>query len=670
MRKNLLFALTVSSMLLLSSLNIQAADNGPDYLNMSLQDMMDMEVTSVSKREEKASQTAAALYVITQEDIRRSGLQSVPELLRPVPGLQVAQSGSQNWAITSRGFDSQFSNKLLVLVDGRTVYNPVFSGVAWDVQNMILEDIQRIEVIRGPGATLWGANAVNGVINIITKSAKDTQGTLVTAATGTQERVSGAARYGGTEGDFYYRAYGQYFDYNQQHTLTGAGANDAWDNGQGGFRMDWSGSGKDTGTLQGDTYKGQENVSRLLPATSIVSPSLFQAASDVDNVSGANILGRWKHQFNQDPDINLQAYYDDVIRSYQFEGLGTGWHLQTFDLDLQHNLLVNKYNNITWGLGYRRINSNETNGFYVSFSPENYYENLYSGFLQDKISLIPDELFLTLGSKLEHNDFSGFEYEPSVRLAFTPNPRNTLWGAVSRAVRTPDPANQNESLILAPTGHSTPTAFVAEQGSLASVSEDLIAYEIGYRVLPLDNLSADVTGFYNDYSKLVSLSTQSASLRFDPVMGNYFYVPLVNGNSNNGETHGVELASTWEVTPKIKLNGSYTIYASHLNITGSSLVTKQGTAPNQQFSLRAYVDLPHSFQWDTMLYHVDQLPALAVPAYTRLDMRLGYTPIRNLDLSLIGQNLLRSEHQEFTGFIYQSLEEISRAVLAKATYRF
>jgi len=667
LRNRVFLALTLASTLL--ALNACADDlNDSDIFNMSLQQLTDIDVTSVSKRTEKASQVAAALYVITQEDIRRSGLQSIPELLRMVPGIQVAQSGSQNWAITSRGFDSQFANKLLVMIDGRTVYNPIFSGVFWDVQNLMLEDIDRIEVIRGPGATLWGANAVNGVINIITKNARDTQGGLVTAATGTQERFGSSARYGGTVGDLSYRTYAQYFDYNQQHTLTGAGAGDLWDNGQGGFRMDWNGFGKDTRTLQGDVYKGQENAIRRYPVTSTVSPSLIETIRDSDDVSGMNILGRWKHEFNKDSDITLQAYYDDSIRQFLASGDGeSSFHTQTLDLDLQHNWTMNKYNNVTWGLGYRRINSIFGNDFYWSYSPENYYQNLYSSFFQDKISLIQDRLFLTAGSKFEHNDFTGFEYEPSIRLSWLPSERQTLWAAVSRAVHTANQATHDIALVLAATGPST---MLAENHNLMQESENLTAYEIGYRVMPREDFSFDITGFLNEYRDLTSASNGATVTLSDPVMGSYTLAPLIPGNANSGETHGVEAASTWEVTRNIKLNGSYSIFVSQLDIVGSTLVTRQGTAPNQQFNLRSYVDLSNDVQWDTVLYHVDQLPTLSVPAYTRLDTRIGYTPIRGLDLSLIGQNLLRAEHEEYTGFIYEPVEKVGRSVLAKATLRF
>jgi len=671
-----------------------AADQPPadasNLLNLSLQQLSDVEVTSVSKKSEKASQAAAAIYVITQEDIRRSGMQSVPELLRMVPGLQVAQSGSQNWAITSRGFDGQFSNKLLVLIDGRTVYTPVFSGVFWDVQNLMLEDIERIEVIRGPGATLWGANAVNGVINIITKSAKDTQGTLLTGSVGNQDRVTTGARYGGQSGNLSYRTYAQYFNDNQEHTVAnpisgatqGTGAGDQWHNAQGGFRLDWSQSEKEQQTVQGDVYTGQENVQRYLPVTGSVSPTFFNVVNDTDDVSGMNVLGRLTHEISPGSSITLQSYYDDVNREFQY--VGSSLHTQTFDFDFQHNLTLDSHNDLTWGLGYRFINSGFGNSFYISYAPENYYESLYSGFVQDKMALVPDKVFLTFGTKLEHNDFSGFEYEPSVRLSWTPTENQTVWGAISRAVRAKTQSDNNLNLVLAafPTPSGSPPApgstVLSEVGSPLTTSENVTSYEIGYRIQPRTDLSIDLTGYVNEYDHLASLALGNPTVAFDPAMGAYVFEPEISQNLNSGETHGLEAAATWEATKHIKISGGYTLFYSNFHIVGASLVTASGTAPKQQFNLRSFVDLPHNLQWDTMFYYVDSLPGasdgfgdtMAIPSYGRLDMRLGWVPLKGLDVSLIGQNLLQSQHQEFSPFIYQTPEEIGRSVLAKATLRF
>jgi len=636
-------------------------------MDAEIQKLMHTTVTSVSKREEQESQVPAALYVISEEDIRRSGYTSIPDLLRMVPGLQVSQSGSQNWAVASRGFGGQFSNKLLVMIDGRTVYTPVFSGVFWDVQNLMLEDIKQIEVIRGPGATLWGANAVNGVINIITKSAKDTQGTLLSAETGNQVKFGSSARYGGREGDVYYRTYAKYQDNNAEHFSNGNNAGDQWSNEQGGFRVDWAGESKDKATLQSDVYKGQEDVTRFLPVTSVISPSLYQRVNDSDDVSGMNLLGRYKHTIDKDSDVSIQAYYDDVVRLSQDVGIGI--HTQTFDVEAQDNWLVNDRNNLTFGMGYRYIDSGFGNSLYINYAPEDYSENVVNTFAQDRIALIQNKLYLTLGSKLEHNDFSGFELEPSARLAYLPSDEETWWTSVSRAVHTPNQSNQDIGLVLASL-HSTPTTLVSEQGVPNAQSEAVIAYEAGYRVMVHEEAAIDVTAFYNNYTNLASLTNGSASLQYNSALGYYVYAPLLVGNLNSGETHGMEVATTWDVNSKLRLNANYSFYFSHLDITGASLVTKQGTAPTQQYGIRAYYDITSKWEVNSFLYHTDDLTGLSIPAYTKLDAKIGYKPLDGLEISLVGQNLLRSEHQEYTGFLYENPEEISRSVLLKATMRF
>jgi iron complex outermembrane recepter protein len=674
MYKKLLTVLAMTSVLATPPSWVVAAssEDSSDLLNLSLQQLSDIEVTSVSKRSEKASQAAAAIYVITQEDIRRSGMQNVPELLRMVPGLQVARAGAQNWAITSRGFNGQFANKLLVLIDGRTVYSPVFAGVFWDVQNLLMEDIERIEVIRGPGATLWGANAVNGVINIITKNAKDTQGKLATASVGTQSRAKVGGRYGGNDGDLSYRTYAQYLNNDEEKLLSGADAEDQWSNMQGGFRLDWNTSEKEQKTIQGDVYKGNEGARRYLPVTAAISSNFEREVNDKDGVSGANILGRWKRELSKGSDVTFQTYYDLVNR----ENISGKGHTQTVDMEFQHNLVLNARNDITWGLGYRYISSGFTNSFYIAYAPEDFNTNLFSGFIQDKVTLIPEELFFTFGTKLEHNGFSGLEYEPSARISWTPTSNQTIWAAASRAVHAKTQSDENLRLILAAIPTPSPfnaiadTTLLAAEGNAATKSEEVLAYELGYRIQPVDNVSVDVTGFVNQYRHLASLVLGSAEFRNDPLLGNYFYQPLISRNDNRGETHGFEAAATWEVNPKFKLSGGYTLFYSNLHITGESLVTAKGTAPTQQFNMRSYMDLPHDLQLDTMLYVVDPLPGLGVRSYTRLDTRLGWIPTQGLDLSLIGQNLLERDHQEYSGFLYQRAERIGRSVVARATARF
>lgn len=651
-------------------------ENGADsdLLNLSLQQLTDVEVTSVSKRSEKASQAAAAIYVITQEDIRRSGLQNVPELLRMVPGLQVARSGSQNWAITSRGFNGQFANKLLVLIDGRTVYTPVFSGVFWDVQNMMLEDIERIEVIRGPGATLWGANAVNGVINIITKNSKDTQGNLVSVAAGTQQRAKVSVRHGGQYNEMTYRTYAQYLDNDEEKLLSGTPANDDWHNAQGGFRFDWNKSEKEMATLQGDIYTGREGAKRFMPVTSAINSSFETETDAQDGVSGANLLGRWKHELAKGSDVTVQMYYDMVNR--KLDDVNASMRTHTLDLDIQHNWELSRRHNITWGVGFRNIRSGFTNSFYISYLPEDFNSNLYSTFIQDKITLIPDTLHFTLGTKLEHNGFSGLEYEPSARIAWTPTENQTIWASVSRSIRAKTQSDENLRLVAA--GLATPSPYnviadstlLVQEGDMGTESEEVIAYELGYRIQPVSNVSLDMTAFVNEYKRLASFSYGDATLKNDPILGDYLYQPLLSENNSHGETHGFEAAATWEVTPSIKLSGGYTLLFANLKIAGASLVTAEGTYPTQQFNIRSYMDLPFDLQWDNMLYVVDPVPGKSVKSYTRFDTRLGWIATPGLDVSIVGQNLLETDHQEYSGFIYQRAEKIGRSVFAKATARF
>src|SRR6267154_1854284 len=378
---------------------------------LSLEELMNIEVTSVSKSPEKLLETASAIQVITAEDIRRSGVTSLPEALRLAPNLEVAQVNSHDWAISARGFDTTLANKLLVMIDGRTVYTPLYAGVFWDAQNVLLEDLERIEVISGPGGTLWGANAVNGVINIITKSAKDTQGIYVSGAGGSFLQDFGAVRYGGSVGtNLFFRVYGQRFDRNGAVLPDGQEATNAWDMTQGGFRMYWYPSELNTLTLQGDVYSGSE-----------------QGPMADTTLDGENVLGRWTHTFTPESDLQVQTYFD---RTWRHIPNSFAEDLKTYDVDFQHRFELAERQSITWGGGYRFMQDAVRNSAALAFLPPDKNLQLVSGFVQDEIKLIPEHLKLTLGTKLEHNDFSGFEVQPNGRIAWTPDERQTIWGAI------------------------------------------------------------------------------------------------------------------------------------------------------------------------------------------------------------------------------------------------
>src|SRR5438093_3529420 len=430
-----------------------------DLADMSLEDLTKIEVTSVSKHKEKLADAPAAIFVITQEDIRRSGVTTIADALRLAPGLEVARVASHDWAITSRGFNELYANKLLVLIDGRSVYTPLFSGVYWDVQDTLLEDIDRIEVIRGPGATLWGANAVNGVINITTKSAKETIGGLLSGGYGTEEQGFGSARYGGKLGeDAYYRGYVKYFNRDSSALPSGAQANDAWEMYRGGFRTDWEPSAQNLFTLQGDAYAGTENqtVTLFTPAFPFTQPDASKM-----RVSGGNVIGRWTHTFTPDSDLKLQIYYDRTDRAVDyFKEMRN-----TADFDLQYRHPLWQRHDVTWGVGFRYADSDTSrSNFTLAFIPPERITRIFNTFIQDEITLVKERLRLTLGSKFERNDYTGFEIQPSGRLLWTPHERHSVWASVSRAVRTPSRAEVDSRIVNTNVPPGVPPFFLPAPG--------------------------------------------------------------------------------------------------------------------------------------------------------------------------------------------------------------
>src|SRR3989442_11260408 len=548
----------------------QTSRSVPDVTAMSMEALMNMKVTSVSKHTQKVADAAAAIFVITQEDIRRSGATSIPEALRLAPGLEVARIDQNKWAIGSRGFNGRFDNKLLVLIDGRSVYTPLFSGVYWNVQDVMLEDIDRIEVIRGPGATLWGANAVNGVINIISKKAKDTQSAVVTAGAGTEERGSGSVRYGSKIGNTSYRAYGKYFNWGPSVYPSGTTAHDGWDALRGGFRADWAPAGANSLTLQGDIYRSKYGETLTVPSLNSPYSSTFP---NNGHYSGATILGRWNHS-SEGSSMSLQMYYDNTTIADNSLFVD---HQNIFDMDFQHGFSVGDSQQFVWGLGYRSIRDRNDPSFSVSLRPNQLTLNHFSAFIQDEISLVDNRLRLTFGSKLEHNDFTGFEVQPNARLLWTLTPNQSVWTAVSRAVRTPALTEEglrlNSAVIPPLTPGVNPTPFpavITVFGSHQFQSEDLLAYEVGYRVQATSTFSTDIATFYNKYSILRTAEPRSPFLEGSPAPTD-LVIPFVASNKMSGGTYGVEIFADWRVAPKWRLVGSYSYLQMDIRKNSDSL---------------------------------------------------------------------------------------------------
>ncbi len=603
---------------------------------LSLEQLMDVEVTSVSRRPERLSTTASAIQIITAEDIRSSGASSIPEALRLAPNLEVEQVNSSQWAVSARGFNNVLANKLLVMIDGRTVYTPLYAGVFWDVQNVPLEAVDRIEVISGPGGTLWGANAVNGVINIITKRATETQGLSAEGGGGTELQGFGGVRYGGQlSSDLAYRVYGHGFGRGSTVLSNGADAKDSWWMGQGGFRMDWKASKADALTLQSDYYEGRPDPDG---GVRIVA-------------RGGNAIGRWTRVLSEGSDFQLQIYYD---RGYRDFGQGFTEDLSTYDVDWQHRFQLGRRQEVIWGLGARLMDHQTENLALFAFLPAHRLLHLYSAFLQDEIALVGHRLRLTLGSKFEHNDYTGFEIQPSARLAWTPAAHHTVWAAASRAVRTPSRLDRDFFLYAAP---SVP---LITGGDLQS--EDLLATELGWRLQAHARASLSLSTFYNDYDNVRTAEPGP------PPLG----IPITLGNGLRGHTYGAELAAVYQVSGHWRLRGGYTFLKKELSLKPGSNDLNQGSAesddPEHQFLVQSSADLPGRLELGAVFRYVSELPNPQVPGYAGLDLRLAWKAAERLELAVVGQNLLHGERAEFIPSS-PSPRSVERGVYAKVTWR-
>jgi iron complex outermembrane receptor protein len=636
-------------------------------IEMSLEDLLNVEITSVSKKAENRTQAPAAIYVLTQEDIRRSGARTVPDALRVVPGIQVAQIDSNRWSVTSRSFTGRFANMLLVMIDGRTIYTPFFAGVYWEGNDVMLEDVDRIEVIRGPGGTLWGANAVNGVINIVTKSAAETQGGLVSILGGTEARASAALRYGGEIGDLgHYRVYGKYSYYDEagdfienQTRLPGGEANDDWHNGHAGFRMDLNLDPDDRLTIEGGVQVTATNNTYELPF--LVDP-LFRRIEPDARYEDVHVLGRWTRRLADDSEIQLQGFYD----YYHFDEVTLDEQRHTLDIDFQHRLTVGDRHDLLWGVAYRATADDFENTSFASMDPTSRVNQVFSGFIQDEIRIL-DTLHVTIGTKVEHNDFTGVEVQPSARFAWTPNERHTLWGAVSRAVRTPS-RSENDIRLEYGEASTLPGTFISAFGNRDLRATELLAFELGYRVTPADRVAFDVALFYNDYSNVRTIELGDVFTETDPPP-THDVVPVIITTTGDAQTWGVELGADLSIRPWWLIRTSY----SFIDVKTQNVFSSTGVeeVPHNIFTLQNRLDLPRNLEFDTTLRYVDSINTLEIGDYFELDARLAWRPREDLELALVGRNLLNSQHEEYDDIITLSVPtEVQRGIYGMITWRF
>lgn len=641
--------------------------------DLSLEELMNVRVTTVSRQESTVGSSPAAVFVVTQEMIRRSGATSIPELFRMVPGMEVARIDSNKWAISIRGFNNRLANKLLVQIDGRTVYNPIYSGVYWDTVDYPLEDIERIEVVRGPGASVWGANAVNGIINIITKTAKDTQGTMAEAWAGNEERGGATVRYGGKSGtDRYYRAYAKAFDRDSAFHANGDDFDD-WHGVQTGFRFDRPAAGKDAFTVQGDWFQvdsGQRNNN-----LDINNPPTFIRSDTADEDSnGGNLLARWTHDRNAHSNWALQAYFDRFSRTLQ-SGYAR-FHINTFDLDFQRQLNHGSRHRWVYGAGYRLQKIAFTgstaidNAVAIGPAQADLNRDVLSAFIQDEIKL-HDRLTMTLGSKFENNDYTGFEYQPSARLLWTRSKTQSAWASVSRAVRTPSMLENDFTLTTVPLPG---LMFFQLLPNTSLQSEVVVAHELGYRVQASANLNVDAALFYNTYDDLAGFSLGAP--RPGPIAGSTS-TPFIYNNGLDSHTYGIELASQWSPGRRCRISGAYTYLKEKLHADGSvpvafrrPLEAAAGQNPRHQIYVRSSLDVRPDLQCDLTGRYVDTLPAFSprVPSYVAVDLRLAWKPRQPWEVAIVGQNLFDKHHAELRNGAASA--EMERGFYGKITYRW
>jgi iron complex outermembrane receptor protein len=625
---------------------------------LTLEELMDVKVTLPSRRPESRSLAASPVFVVTQDDIRRSGVTNIPDALRLAPGVQVAEGTASQWAVGIRGFASRLTRSLLVLMDGRSVYTPLFAGTYWEVQNTFLEDIDRIEVVRGPGGALWGPNAFNGVINTVTKSARETQGLLAVGGGGTEERAFGRVRYGGKVGDdLHYRLYGLYFDRAAFPTTGDVPSVDDWRNGQGGFRIDWDATTDDAFTLQGDIYDGK--IGQNTPIIAYEPPFVSFTDEDVD-VSGGNVLGRWNRRLGAGADLVLQMYYDHTFR----RDPTFSEQRDTFEVDFQNRLELPWRQELLWGFLYR-VSADATHGVpTIQFVPPSETLHLVSGFLQDDVWLVPDSLRLSLGVRFDSTTYTDFDYQPSGSLLWLPAPRHTTWASISRAVRTPSRIERALRLTGQPINLDRPgnvqclppgsrCVYPQITGSDDFENETILAYQLGYRMQPIDEVFFDVAAFFNEYDHLQTGEQRPPFDQDEPPLP-HTLIPIVFTNLAHGQSYGVEVTVTALPRPWWRLSGVYSYLEIDLRTDpGVADVTgAEGAAngsPHHQVTAQSSLDLPWDVSFDAVFRFVDKIRigAQLIPSYATFDVRLAQQLTEHLEISVVGQNLAQAEHREF-----------------------
>ena len=621
-----------------------------DITDIPLEELMNMKVSTVARKTQKSSDTPAAVFVISQEDIRRSSANSIPELLRMAPGLSVARIDGNKWSVTSRGDSSRFADDLLVMVDGRSVFSPLFAGTFWETLDMPLEDIDRIEVIRGPSGTIWGANAANGSIHIITKRAKDTQGSLVTLGGGTEERGFTTLRHGGKIGEnLHFRIFSKGFS--RDNSYNPAGTNDSTRMGTVGFRADWDINPNNAVTFQGQYYGGKAGQNTLL--TNPLSPEVTTPRIEDANMTGGNALVRWQRTTGERSNSVLQAYYDHTKR----DELSFRESRQTVDVDFQHRfpLTMPLSPDIVWGGGYRWTGDQTGINLPISFDPARREIQTGNVFVQSDMQLIEERLKLSTGIKYLHNTYIHGKFLPNFRLLWTPDPKQSVWAAATNALRIPS-RFEFEGRQFNKDG----AEFIRHIGNPQILAETLWSFETGYKRQLTSDLSFDLAAFFNRYNNSETAHIIGSNL-------------VQSTSDGKADVYGFELFGNWRVLNRLRFIPNYSyLRVNQYNSPGLTTILEEIADPKHQFTFRSQLDLTHNVELDAFFRYIDKLPGSGIASYKTLDFRVAWRPAANVELSVIGQNLLQSRHQEFLSddVIYTTPIQIQRGVFGKLTVRF
>ncbi len=619
-----------------------------EVMSLSLEELMDVKVSTVSRKPESLKDVPAAVFVISQEDIRRSTANSIPELLRMAPGLSVARIDGSKWSVTSRGDSGRFADDLLVMIDGRSVFSPLFSGTFWETLDLPLEDIDRIEIIRGPSGTIWGANAANGAIHIVTKRAKDTQGGLVSTGGGTEERGFATLRYGGQIGEnLHYRVFSK--GVTRDNSFGPSGTNDGSRLGTVGFRADWDINPNNEVTLQGQYYSGKAGQNTTF--INFQNPRTDVSRIEDANLSGGHALLRWQRTTGEHSSTILQAYYDRVHR----DELSFRETRNTVDVDFQQRFPFKKFfhQDIVWGGGYRWTGDNTDINRPIFFNPAR--RDLQTGniFVQSDVMLVADRLRLSTGIKYLDNTYLKGHFLPNARLMWTPDTKQSVWASATRAVRIPSRFEFEGNQIF-----KDGAEFIRHVGNPNIIAETLWSFETGYRSQLTADLSVDIAGFFNNFNHSEFEQEVAPS------------VFQISTRGFRSHVYGFEIFGEWRVLNRLRFIPSYS-YLRTSNKNSSDQEVESGEDPIHQFTFRSQLDLTNNIELDAFFRYIDNLPGLEIADYKTLDLRLAWRPVSNVEVSLVGQNLLQSHHQEFETELIRTMPvQIQRGVFGKVTWRF